>query len=330
MDPVSHLVMGRAVVAVFDRPTFARFGTGVSAAALIGALAPDIDCVLMPFGWDIYLRFHQAGTHSVLGATVLGGVVGLLLPARLAPKASGRARPLALALAATLAALTHLSLDVLSGAPLALGWPLVGTRMTLPLVAMADPWLVALFSAGGIAMWLARPHLWRVAAAVLIAVSLLFAVKATMFAHARLTIASDPRLQPEQSGAIEARWASWTEWDVSHRDPGALHVWRVSAVDATVLSLLTWPTQCETPAIRASRSLDTVRNFLSVHDFGFAVERSLEGGQSEVLWSDVRYCWQHQPEGIACAMWFGGVLDGQDRAIIQEVRLGARRQTRRP
>jgi hypothetical protein len=109
-----------------------------------------------------------------------------------------------------------------------------------------------------------------------------------------------------------------------------LQVWRVSAADATVLPLLTWPIQVETPAIRASRSLDTVRNFLSVHDFGFAVEHPLEGGQAEVLWSDVRYCWQQRAEGIACALWFGGVLDAQGRAITLEVRLGNWRQTRRP
>jgi hypothetical protein len=50
MDPVSHVIMGRAVAAAFERKTGSRFGPGVGAAAIAGALIPDIDCVLMPAG----------------------------------------------------------------------------------------------------------------------------------------------------------------------------------------------------------------------------------------------------------------------------------------
>jgi len=135
----------------------------------------------MPFGWDIYLRFHQSGTHSILGACVLGGGVGLLLSPLLRRRAVSLGRDqsttaasgLALAFAACLAALSHLLLDVLSGAPLALASPLSDTHVTLPLVAMADPWLVALFVVSAAGMWVARRQLSKAAVAVLLAVSVL-------------------------------------------------------------------------------------------------------------------------------------------------------------
>jgi len=75
VDPVSHVVMGRLVVASIDRGGRA----GTAAAAMVGALVPDVDLVLMPFGWDVYLRCHEVGTHSIAGACVLGGMVGAVV-----------------------------------------------------------------------------------------------------------------------------------------------------------------------------------------------------------------------------------------------------------
>ena len=40
MDPLSHIVAGRAVTALFDN---GRHGPGLGAAAILGALAPDVD-----------------------------------------------------------------------------------------------------------------------------------------------------------------------------------------------------------------------------------------------------------------------------------------------
>ena len=37
-------------------------------AASLGALAPDVDALFMPAGWDIYLRAHDIGTHSLVGS----------------------------------------------------------------------------------------------------------------------------------------------------------------------------------------------------------------------------------------------------------------------
>ena len=66
MDPVSHASFGRTLVAALgthqassDRPV-----RGTVVAAVLGALSPDIDSIVMPFGWDRYLRVHETATHS--------------------------------------------------------------------------------------------------------------------------------------------------------------------------------------------------------------------------------------------------------------------------
>ena len=76
--------------------------------------------------------------------------------------------------------------------------------------------------------------------------------------------------------------------------------------------------------VAASRSLETVRNFLSVHDLTFAVERAERDGRRAVLWSDIRYCWQTTPatENIDCGLWFGGTFDADGRALMQVVQVG--------
>ena len=68
MDPVSHVIFGRTIVAALEKPDGSRLGRGAGAAAILGALSPDADSVLMPAGWDIHLRFHEIGTHSLAGS----------------------------------------------------------------------------------------------------------------------------------------------------------------------------------------------------------------------------------------------------------------------
>src|SRR5262249_15168239 len=147
MDPLTHIVVGRAVVAAADRHEPAR--RGVAWAAVLGALSPDIDSALAFSGWDRYVRVHEIGTHSIAGAFAMACVtaavvrgVGILRRGR------HMGRPLqpfsVLAAAAMAGAMSHLVLDVVSGARIRVGWPFVSPVVTLPLVAMADPWLVAI------------------------------------------------------------------------------------------------------------------------------------------------------------------------------------------
>ena len=81
----------------------------------------------------------------------------------------------------------------------------------------------------------------------------------------------------------------------------------------------------------ASRALDTVRNFLAVHEFAFPVVQSEDGERTSVLWSDLRYCTPAStPRAIECGVWAGGVFDRSGRAVTQEVKVGRLVQRRRP
>ena len=59
MDPVSHVAFGRTP----SRSTGSA-GSGSRrdrVRAWLGSLAPDVDAVFMPAGWDVYLRTTREG-----------------------------------------------------------------------------------------------------------------------------------------------------------------------------------------------------------------------------------------------------------------------------
>ena len=309
---------GRAVTALFDD---GRHGPGLGAAAILGSLAPDVDLILAPAGWDVYLRAHQAGTHSIAGVLLVACasaavVRGLARQSRYAP----------LAVAAAAGAMSHLALDVLSGARLRPAWPLVDTPVSVPLVAMADPWLVAIFVVGLVALWPGRMRLRTVAPLMLGTAVGFLCLKMALLDRALQASPVDPR----SPHAIEARWGSLTEWDVFERTPAVLRSWRVSSRGRPATERLSQPIGPESALVTASRSLDTVRNFLRAHELGFAIETPEADGRTAVRWSDLRYCWRTGSGAIECGLWFGGIFGPDGRAIRQEVTVGSWTQTRAP
>src|SRR5688572_81327 len=138
MDPVSHVVFGSSLNRARMRAPALR---GTSLAIGLGSLAPDIDLVLVPTGWDRYLVAHQAGTHSLLGAVVCGvlaaGVAHLL-------RRGSAFRPLIVP--AVVGALSHVLADLLSGATIRIAWPMLDTRVSnLGVFTMGDPLTIAVF-----------------------------------------------------------------------------------------------------------------------------------------------------------------------------------------
>ena len=314
MDPISHVIFGRTLVALDRR---GRLGAGAIAAAVLGALAPDIDALAVWKGWDVYLRMHEIGTHSVPGSVAMGTAAGTLVYFL-----KRSARFASVALTGTAGALSHVAFDVMSGAHIRLAWPLFEHRASLPLVAMADPWLIAICAIGALGLWAFRRRAFVVATVVIGTIAAFLSAKGVLMALAV------PQWRAATSGdtianhVVEASWSSLTEWTVADRTPLALRKWRVDAVRAPTL-LLTIPLRADSPVIAASRSLHTVRNFLHVHDLGFALVTPL-GEETLVLWSDIRYC----SSSTECALWFGGVFDRNGGAVRQVVRVGQWQQSR--
>jgi membrane-bound metal-dependent hydrolase YbcI (DUF457 family) len=334
MDPLSHVALGRTVA------VFASNQRAPIVAAILGALSPDLDAAFMPLGWDVYLRVHEIGTHTLPGT--LG--CGLLTAGAVRPftRSSSYGR---LAAVAWAGAVSHIVLDLLSGARLRLAWPFADPQVSIPLVAMADPWLLTLLVAGAGGLWIGLSRT-RTATWMITTVAVFLLMKAALGIGA-LTAYRTAR--PQAPGrvserVIEAKWASLLTWNVFDRTTDSVRFWRTTAGQAADL-VLSWPIGVETPAITASRSLSTVRNFLRVHRLGFAVTVPQPAGGYRVLWSDIRYCWDAGTPGaaqvepvirsvrgtrLACALWFGGEFDALGRPMVQIVQIGSFRQTRLP
>jgi membrane-bound metal-dependent hydrolase YbcI (DUF457 family) len=287
---------------------------------VLGALSPDVDFVLMPLGWDIYLRFHQVGTHSLAGALGMGlasaAIVRLFAP---------HTRFGTLAAAAVAGAVSHLVADIASGAILRPGWPLTDAPISAPLVAMADPWTIGILLSAAVAAWW-HPE-WRRQAAMtgLLVLIAFLSIKAALLGIALRAPAGTTVLGSARDWHIDAQWGSLTEWIVFGRTGDVLTQRRIDVRGSPPALLLAVSSE-RTALIDASRELASVRNFLRVHDLVFAVQRDHEDGDGGVvLWSDVRFCWRDPPPDapVQCALWFGGEYDDDDTFVTQEVRVGS-------
>ena len=326
MDPLSHVVCGAALVNLAQGQ---RRRPGMAIAAMLGAIAPDIDVLLVPTGWDIYLRAHEIGTHSLLGSIATACAAAAIVRAF-----THGSRYWTLLAGTSIGALSHLALDLLCGGRLRVGWPLLDARISVPLVAMADPWLVAIFISGALALWAGRRQPRAAALGTIAAAALFLAIKGIGLEHALATWTDGPGIDRVADRVVEARWGSLNQWYIFDRTPGSLRQWLLDSRGGAPRLLLTWPISVEPPLVKRSRSLTTVRNFLRVHGLGFAVER-MEGSETRVLWSDLRYCRPGVfPAGtagrnqIACDLWFGGRFSAGGNPLIEFVQVGGWLQTR--
>ena len=282
---------------------------------MLGALSPDVDFLLMPVGWDVYLRFHAIGTHSLVGA------LGTGLGSALIVKAIARRTPYrVLASAAVFGAFSHIVADVVSGGRLSPAWPLSDAIPFAPLVAMADPWTIGILLIGAAAVWWWRQRRRTAASAVLGVLGLFLAFKGLLLAAALSRSTFDQGAAV--SRIVEAEWGSLTRWHVFDRTPLGLRHWTVDAGGQSALVLARALSE-ETPLVTASRSLTTVQRFLRVHDLTFAVLQPSSDGVF-VLWSDIRFC-RRSASGstIDCDLWFGGLFTPDGRVVREQVRVGA-------
>lgn len=333
MDPVSHVAFGYTVAKAV-RPAVPQFAV----AACLGALAPDVDALLMPAGWDIYLRAHEIGTHTLIGSVAVAFVVAIVTRGRT------RASLFPIFQVAQLSATSHLALDAMSGARSQWAWPFFPGRTLLPLVAMAEPWVLAFLVAGLIAVLLSKHHVQRAALSVVLIFAACLSLKGLWLLQALRTLG--PGLdQPMIARIIEARWFSLREWTVFGRTASDLVQVRIQPNGAPTL-LASWPVDADSdaPLATASLSLSTVVNLRAVHELTFPRQLSTASGVTEVLWSDIRFCWQPAddapaarlrgfltagagPNRIACALWMGGSYEG-GRFVSQRVYVFGLWQTR--
>lgn len=339
MDPVSHLLFARLLAALRDERTATR---GVIAATTLGGLAPDVDLALIAGGWDVYLRWHEAGTHTLVG-TLASAVLTAAVVRRFS---DGPSWP-ALIAGAWLGTLSHVFFDLVSSATVQPFWPLSTWRATAPIVAMADPLAIACVLVGAFALYV-WPRVPRTAGVLTLALlAMVFGVK--LMTRAWATEAYRSAAGPSVAeGMTEAAWGDWRTWKFFDRThDGQVRAWRVDGWDGTVTLRFARQARRDARFARQSQQqFGTARNFADTHAFAFATYEPREAGHV-VFWSDPRFCWSseedvdpqegvpHQDvrppsEPLRCAMWFGGSLDQAGRPIEALVWLGGHLQRRAP
>ncbi len=339
MDPVSHLLFARMLAALRDERHTSR---ALVVATTAGGMAPDVDAVLMGAGWDIYLRWHEAGTHSLVGTLATAVLTAAVV------RYGARDTPWpALILAAWVGTLSHVVFDLVSSATLQPFWPLSSWRLTAPVVAMADPLAIACLLAGAAALyvWPRRPRQAAMVALTLLAVLCAAKLVTRSWATAVYRQASGPEVV--RTGT-EAAWGSWRDWLFFDRTAtGDVRAWSVDGWSGVPHLRFTQATREGTDVALASRrQFATARNFAQVHPYAFVTREPREGGHV-VFWSDARFCWTADEaadpqEGVPhqdvrppwtplrCAMWFGGSLDRDGQPVEALVWLGGHLQRRSP
>ena len=151
MDPATHALTSFALVrGIFPR----RPWWFVSGVVLAGTIA-DLDLFSALVGPAAYLSSRQTFTHSILGtAVVIASAVGSARFLRMKRRPLGKAAATkdggiaTLLVAATLAAVVHVLMDVCTSAGVALLWPWRETRFAWDWLPGVDTWILAILLAG--------------------------------------------------------------------------------------------------------------------------------------------------------------------------------------
>jgi membrane-bound metal-dependent hydrolase YbcI (DUF457 family) len=314
VDPVSHLLFGRTVaLAVRRRPVLA----GATAALVLGSILPDADAALAPIGFDLYLRAHASGTHSLLGTVVEALVLAFVL--RMLVTGS---RTLPLLAASCVGVLGHIFWDLADGSDISLFKPFSDAMLGWHLVAMGEPIVLVTLAAAVLVAWRWPARAQSLAAAALVLLSFLLAVKKTTQEWARARYAESVVNQAPKPVAIAPRPGRLFAWTIYDRDGDRVRAWSVDGQSGKVTLAFEYRDAAAASVALLSRDLPVVRAFLELSKTPFArTER--DGPRRLVLWSDVSSC-----SIRGCDLSFGGAFDGNMLPLYQLIRIGGFSQRR--
>lgn len=285
---------------------------------MLGSVAPDADIVLAPRGWDIYLRLHEIGTHTLAGsplvAAAVAGVLALVLR---------RARFATLFFAAWVGVVVaHVGFDLVSGSAIRFLAPFSDRRLGWHLLTFGDLSAAVILLAGALVMVRARR---AGAIATLAALAALLVAKTVSQEAARDAYTSALASRGEQQawqGRPDAINGSLFNWKFYDRYGDHMRAWQVNARSHVATLDFLRPVPQESPAITAARHVPVVRNFLALADLPFARIEPDDGGQ-RVLWSEIRFC-----SRTTCDLSFGASMGSDLVPTRQVIEIGWYRQIR--
>jgi LexA-binding, inner membrane-associated putative hydrolase len=315
VDPVSHALFARGLNCLDSER---RLGRGAVAAFVLGALAPDIDSVLVTRGFDVYLHYHATGTHALLAAPVLAAATAALV--RPLVRASRFPRLFTAALIGVV--IGHLFFDLVSGSDMRLLAPLSRRSFGPHLLTMADLSAIVVLLAGTLVSWK-----WRRRGGLLMVAGLavlLIAKVATRERARTLYEASSSRTPGAVvvDGVPDAVNGSMFRWRFYDRTPDEARAWVVDAWRGTAAIDFVRSAERIDSMSAATLNLSVVRRVLGFAEVPFAWEERA-GGERRLLWSDLKYC-----DPRRCDLSFGAILDEQGAPIRELIQVGTFQQVR--
>jgi len=328
----------------------------VLGVVLAGTIA-DVDLVSAILGPGVYLFTRQTLTHSILGTVaVIAIAIGAarLLRAKSGPSrkpirdaentfqkaaATRDAGIAALLIAATLAAVLHVLMDLGTSAGVALLWPWQETRFALDWLPRVDPWILALLLAG-----ILLPELFALvgseigtkdtaprgrngAIAALALILIYVGARATL--HGNAVAQLDAHTYRGESPRRLAAFA----------DPVSLLTWHGAAETATQVCTVNVPPSenarfdpesavCmhkpeDSPSLIAAEQAESTKKFLQVARFPRASVSVTENG-TEVVVRDVRDSAEEEKRfaiAVRVLLDRNGKLTSQELLWASEVRL---------
>lgn len=139
MDNLTHSLAGFAL----SRAGLSRSSRGATLALVLASNLPDIDLVTSFQGAATYLDHHRGFTHGILGGPLLA--LGLALVLRLVLRGS---RLLPLVVCSAVGVAGHVFMDLWTSYGTRVLSPLDSRWLTLDLVFIVDPWILALLLGG--------------------------------------------------------------------------------------------------------------------------------------------------------------------------------------
>jgi membrane-bound metal-dependent hydrolase YbcI (DUF457 family) len=292
----------------------------VAVAFVAGSVLPDIDIVLVPFGYDTYLLAHEAGTHSLVGSAVEASLLAGLLWWVFKDSSYRR-----LVLAAWMGLLGHIFWDMTNGGEIRFLTPFYDERFNLHLVSMWDPLLMVPLLVFSMAMFFkpAQRRRWAVVTMVVLGFVLGIKLGARRASHDVFA-----REVLENRGGVEIRstdevWCSFTRWRYLTEQDGRRSAWMVDVLKGEVHLLFERPIPVDDGLVAASKQMPVVQRFLRLSDLPVAwVEENNE--HMVVHWSDMKFC---EPEG--CRLSFGVSFDAGGAPRLEFIDTELLRQERK-
>ena len=306
------MMLGGAIAATIPRGMLPR---GTTAALVLGSIFPDVDLVLVPRGFDLYLQAHAGGTHSLAWSFGEALVFACLL--RPLVRAS---RFRTLAIAGWIGIAGHIVSDVVDGSDIMLFAPLSQVQYGWHLFSMGEPFVLMLLGAACLTAWRWPARARLVAGWAFASLAGLLAAKAVTQRWAAAEYArSIP--EPQQRVEIVSVRNRLLEWEIYDQVGDQVRVWRIDAGTGGH-ELLFEHHNAAGALVTASRDLPIVRGLLSRTPIPM-VRVEHDGTNKVALWSDARMC-----SARRCDVSFGGVFRPDGVPLSQIIRVGGFQQIR--